>query len=131
VGGVVAPRSLPESGARQSAATVPANADSIGLLAVRWAALAPAGGPAVAGRLATVLRRLAATLRSEPFWPLLARGIGAELLATGLCGDPDDPASDVPVALALSLGLLRREAPEARGPAAGEGGRPRAAPPGG
>jgi PAS domain S-box-containing protein/diguanylate cyclase (GGDEF)-like protein len=78
-------------------------------LARRWAAAA--GGPVgVEHQLATILRKLAAVLRAEPFAPAAAQDLGPALVDTGLCGDP--PTADL---LATSLHLLRTEAPAALG----------------
>jgi diguanylate cyclase (GGDEF)-like protein/PAS domain S-box-containing protein len=115
VGGVVAARSLPDR-----AAPVPRG---LGGLAARWAELAPEADGALVARLATLLRRLRAVLCGEPFWPLGAREVGAELLATALCGDPADPRGQVEDVLPASLGLLRREAPAVFGLAGSEGER--------
>ena len=89
--------------------------DRLTRLAVRWAALAPTGDPSMIGRLTTLLRRLATIVASEPYWPLAARDIGAELLASGLCGRPDAPSTDAEDVLPISLGLLRKEGPGAFG----------------
>lgn len=140
---MVAPRSLTEPTGRRTSGAAngiigeqAAAADRLARLAVRWVAAAPAGEPAMIGRLTTLLRRLAATVKSEPFWPLAARDIGADLLASGLCGpiggslggpdqvdDADAAAIDPEDALPLSLALLRREAPAAFGVATPEGER--------
>lgn len=84
-------------------------------LAERWAELAPSGGPDVAGRLATLLQRLGATLRAEPFWPMAARDIGADLLGSGLCGSSADVADAAEEVLPASLRLLRHDGPGALG----------------
>ncbi|MEJ3652231.1 EAL domain-containing protein [Actinomycetes bacterium KLBMP 9759] len=119
---MVAPRSLTEPAVRRTPGAVngitderSAQADRIARLSVRWATLAPPGSPVVISRLATALRRLAATLRAEPFWPLAARAIGAELLTSGLCGDPSDPVQHAEDVLPRTLALLRKEAPSALG----------------
>jgi diguanylate cyclase (GGDEF)-like protein/PAS domain S-box-containing protein len=122
---VVAPRSLPDATAPQfgpGARTDAYDRGRIDQLAARWAELGPADGPGVAAHLATLLRRLAATLRAEPFWPLAAREIGAELLSTGLCGAPDRPVY-VEDVVAPSLRLLRESAPAAIGVPGAEGER--------
>ncbi len=79
----------------------------LGRLAVRWSELAPDGDTALAARLATLLRRLSTTLAAEPFWPMAARDIGAELLNSGLCGQPADVAQAAEEVLPASLRLLR------------------------
>ncbi len=114
--------SLPDPVKRRTVVVVPEqSAGPLVRLAAHWSALGPAGAPAVADRLATVLRQLGATLRAEPFWPLAARSVGAEMFASGLCGDPADPAPGVEDVLARSLGLLRREAPATLGISGAEG----------
>ncbi|WP_219416432.1 putative bifunctional diguanylate cyclase/phosphodiesterase [Pseudonocardia nigra] len=119
---MVAPRSLSgpldgHSGLRAAAEACPPGPGGIERLAGRWAQLAPTDDPGIAAHLATVLRKLATTLRAEPFWPLAARELGAELLTTGLCGDPEDPVEGGPEdVLAPSLRLLRREAAAVLGP---------------
>ncbi|HVL84552.1 MAG TPA: bifunctional diguanylate cyclase/phosphodiesterase [Pseudonocardia sp.] len=77
---------------------------AVAALAARWAEVVIGAAPAGVARLTTLLRRLAAVLRAEPFWPLAAREIGRELLAAG-------PAT--PDVLPASLGLLRVAAPDA------------------
>jgi diguanylate cyclase (GGDEF)-like protein/PAS domain S-box-containing protein len=84
-------------------------------LAADWAHLVHDGDPRAAARLTTLLRRLGAVLRAEPFWPLAAREIGTELLGTGMCGDPEHPVRDPEDLVVPSLRLLRREAPAALG----------------
>ena len=85
-------------------------------LAQRWAQAAPgnvAARPAPAGvehRLATILRRLAGVLRTEPFEPSGAQELGGAVVESGLCGRP--PVADV---LAATLRLLRADAPAALG----------------
>jgi diguanylate cyclase (GGDEF)-like protein/PAS domain S-box-containing protein len=100
-------------------------ADPVLRLATRWAQLAPTPDPRIAGRLATVLRKLAAIVRSDPFWPFAARGVGAELLDTGLWGPREEVgrhglAENV---IGPTLRLLRGEAPASLGAAGPEGGR--------
>jgi diguanylate cyclase (GGDEF)-like protein/PAS domain S-box-containing protein len=111
---VVAPRSLPDAVGTLFESTPradsPAYRGRIERLAAQWAELGPPGDPGVAAHLATLLRKLAATLRAEPFWPLAAREIGAELLATGLCGGPGRPIYGFDDVIAPSLRLLRGEA---------------------
>ena len=68
---------------------------------------APAG---VEHRLATILRRLAGVLRTEPFEPSGAQELGGAVVELGLCGRP--PVADV---LAATLRLLRADAPAALG----------------
>jgi diguanylate cyclase (GGDEF)-like protein len=120
--GVVAVRSLPEpSGLPEACAAAPLQPrpecpddDPVGHLAARWATLALASDPAGAGlcgRLATLLHRLAGICRSEPFWPLRARTVGAELLQTGLCGDLSGPLAPAEDVLPPSLALLREHGP--------------------
>ena len=88
-------------------------------LAQRWAQAAGlrrrivAARPAPAGvehRLATILRRLAGVLRTEPFEPSGAQELGGAVVESGLCGRP--PVADV---LAATLRLLRADAPAALG----------------
>jgi diguanylate cyclase (GGDEF)-like protein/PAS domain S-box-containing protein len=117
---VVAPRSLPASldPEREPVArrVLPAgDGGRVDSLAVRWAQLAHEGDARAAAHLATLLRRLAATLRAEPFWPLSARSIGAELITTGMCGDADGHGDAVEDVIVPSLRLLRRDAPAALG----------------
>ena len=72
-----------------------------------------ASRPASAGvvhRLATILRRLAGVLRTEPFEPSGAQELGVAVVESGLCGRP--PVADV---LAATLRLLRADAPAALG----------------
>jgi diguanylate cyclase (GGDEF)-like protein/PAS domain S-box-containing protein len=124
---VVAPRSLPDAVGTffepTARADSPAYRGRIERLAAQWAELGPPGDPAVAAHLATLLRKLGATLRAEPFWPLAAREIGAELLATGLCGGPGRPTYRFDDVIAPSLRLLRREAAAAIGMRGPEGER--------
>ncbi|MDN5750108.1 MAG: sensor domain-containing diguanylate cyclase, partial [Pseudonocardia sp.] len=84
-------------------------------LASRWAAIAPDGDQGLAARLATVLRRLCTTVAAEPFWPMAARDIGADLLASGLCGTPDHVATAAEEVLPATLRLLRDEGLEVLG----------------
>ncbi len=117
---MVAPRSLPASldPEREPVArrVLPAgDGGRVDSLAVRWAQLAHEGDARAAAHLATLLRRLAATLRAEPFWPLSARSIGAELITTGMCGDADGHGDAVEDVIVPSLRLLRRDAPAALG----------------
>ena len=91
-------------------------------LAQRWAQAASgsatasgvvASRPASAGvvhRLATILRRFAGVLRTEPFEPSGAQELGVAVVESGLCGRP--PVADV---LAATLRLLRADAPAALG----------------
>jgi diguanylate cyclase (GGDEF)-like protein/PAS domain S-box-containing protein len=114
---VVAPRSLPEPVGASSnpdgrGQTMQPDAGIDGL-AAEWAQLVHDGDPRAAAHLATLLRRLAAVLHAEPFWPLAARDIGAELLATGMCGHLEHPAHDPEDVVVPSLRLLRRAAPAA------------------
>src|SRR5690349_9788247 len=85
-------------------------------VAAAWAALGP---PQVTGgltdRLATLLRRLAAVLRAEPFFARGARAVGADLPSTGLCGDPAALPADAADVLPGTLRLLRRRLPVALG----------------
>jgi diguanylate cyclase (GGDEF)-like protein/PAS domain S-box-containing protein len=89
--------------------------DPIGRLATRWADLAPPSAVVPVDRLVTVLRRLAAVLRAEPFRPSAARDLGSELLATGLCGDPLLPFHGAGDVLLGTLRLLRADGPAALG----------------
>lgn len=81
--------------------------DPVELLAWRWVELSPAAEPGTSGRLAAVLRRLAAVVATDPFRPPDARSLGVELFATGLCGRPDAPAPGSEDVLAAGLGLIR------------------------
>ena len=123
---MVAPRSLPDPLHLPAALPFPRLAeepvgpsglldDPVARLAVRWADLAPPSARSPAERLATVLRRLAAVLRAEPFRPSAARDLGADLLVTGLCGDSDVPFHATGDVLVGTLRLLRAEAPAALG----------------
>jgi diguanylate cyclase (GGDEF)-like protein/PAS domain S-box-containing protein len=117
---VVAPRILPGSldTEREPGACHPLPASDGGrvdALAVRWAQLAHDGDARAAPHLATLLRRLAATVRAEPFWPLSARSIGAELVAMGMCGDAGGDGEAVEDVIVPNLRLLRRDAPAAFG----------------
>jgi diguanylate cyclase (GGDEF)-like protein/PAS domain S-box-containing protein len=85
-------------------------------LAERWASLAPAGAPpALPERLCTLLRRLAAVLAAEPYFARGARAVGAELPATGLCGNPSDLPMTAADVLPATLRLLRERIPPALG----------------
>jgi len=86
-------------------------------LAERWAELLPnAAGPADAEVLAGLLIRLRAALRTEPFWPLAARGIGADLAASGFCGDRAGIVGAAPEdVLPGTVRLLRESALEVLG----------------
>jgi diguanylate cyclase (GGDEF)-like protein/PAS domain S-box-containing protein len=118
---VVAPRSLsdPVEAHRDPPACRPfrtPDGGRIDALAVRWAQLAYDGDPGAAAHLATLLRKLAAVLRAEPFWPLSARAIGADLVSAGGPGELAlSAAADVEDVVVPSLRLLRRDAPEAFG----------------
>ncbi|WP_345414946.1 bifunctional diguanylate cyclase/phosphodiesterase [Pseudonocardia xishanensis] len=83
-------------------------------LADRWAELLPnAAGAEDAAILAGLLVRLRSALRTEPFWPLAARGIGADLAASGFCGDRVGIVGAAPEdVLPGTLRLLREVAPE-------------------
>ena len=109
-----AARSGPE--ARAEPAAPHRTALTLKRLAVRWAELAPTGDAALAARLATLLRRLATTLAAEPFWPMAARDIGADILTSGLCGPPADIAEAAEELLPATLRLLRRDGPAALAP---------------
>jgi diguanylate cyclase (GGDEF)-like protein/PAS domain S-box-containing protein len=118
---VVAPRSLPETveaspdaTARRSLRSV--EGDRVELLAARWAGITHPDDPGAAAHLATLLRMLAAVLRAEPFWPLAARAIGAELVSAGGRGAVEHPAApDFEGLVVPSLRLLRRDVPDAFG----------------
>jgi diguanylate cyclase (GGDEF)-like protein/PAS domain S-box-containing protein len=118
---VVAPRSLPDpvGGQRELAAYLPFRAmdgGRIDALAIRWAQLAYDGDPAATAQLATLLRKLAAVLRAEPFWPLSARAIGVDLVDAAERVELDGrAAADVEDVVVPSLRLLRRDAPDAFG----------------
>ncbi|WP_433557657.1 putative bifunctional diguanylate cyclase/phosphodiesterase [Pseudonocardia xinjiangensis] len=125
---MVAPRSLPDAVDAEfdndSCDEPPATERArIERLAARWAQLGPPDDPGVAPHLATLLRRLAAILRAEPFWPLAAREVGSELLSTGLCGAPGRPTYGFDDIVPPSLRLLRREAADVIGVPGGEGER--------
>jgi diguanylate cyclase (GGDEF)-like protein/PAS domain S-box-containing protein len=126
---VVAPRSLPDAvgSRRDPTACRPfrtVEGDRIDALAARWAACAYHDDRAAAAHLATLLRKLAGVLRAEPFFPLSARVIGAELVTAGGRGDPElTDAIDVSELVVPSLRLLRREVPLAFGLQGSEGER--------
>jgi diguanylate cyclase (GGDEF)-like protein/PAS domain S-box-containing protein len=84
-------------------------------LAARWAEVAPDADPALAARLATLLRRLRTILLAEPFWPMAARDIGGALLTSGLCGPASTVAQAAEELLPASLRLLRAEGVAALG----------------
>ncbi|MCX6467078.1 MAG: bifunctional diguanylate cyclase/phosphodiesterase [Pseudonocardiales bacterium] len=81
----------------------------VDVLAARWAELGPGADAALPARLATLLRRLGTTLGAEPFWPMAARDIGADLLTSGLCGTAAEVAEAAEEVLPATLRLLRRE----------------------
>ncbi|GAA5132609.1 putative bifunctional diguanylate cyclase/phosphodiesterase [Pseudonocardia adelaidensis] len=126
---MVAPRSLPDplASPRGPAAHRPlrtVEGDRIEALAVRWAACAHPDDPGAAAYLATLLRKLAAVLRAEPFWPLAARTIGAELVTAGGRGPTERiDAEDVEGLVVPTLRLLRRDVPDAFGLQGPEGER--------
>ena len=97
-------------------------------LAQRWVQATSglvAARPASAGvehRLATILRRLAGVLRTEPFEPSGAQELGVAVVEAGLCGLPS--VADV---LAATLPLLRADAPAALGVPGVDGARRTAA----
>jgi len=114
---VVSPRSLPGSvglpsgggpGVVESGST-----DSVRRLAERWARLGPSRDPRTAERLTVVLHKLAALVRSEPFWPFAARALGAELLDSELCGPADGFDGDALGLVEPSRRLLRVDGPTA------------------
>ena len=121
---MVAPRSLPEPPvvAPVTVARLPST-DPVADLAAKWATLASHADAGTAARLATVLRRLAGTLKGEPFWPLAVRELGADVLDSGLCGEPGHLRRSAEDVLPATLGLLRREAPAALGTFGAEGDR--------
>ncbi|SDG47429.1 diguanylate cyclase/phosphodiesterase with PAS/PAC sensor(s) [Pseudonocardia oroxyli] len=83
-------------------------------LAQRWIELLPNATVTDAGVLAGLLLRLRSALRTEPFWPLAARGIGADLAASGFCGDRAGIVGSAPEdVLPGSIRLLREAAPGA------------------
>ncbi|GAA1870249.1 cyclic Di-GMP phosphodiesterase RmdA [Pseudonocardia ailaonensis] len=88
-------------------------------LAARWAELLPQASADSAENVETLgvlLDRLGAALAAEPFWPLAARGIGADLAASGFCGDRTGIVGDAPEdVLPGTLRLLRDAAPAALG----------------
>jgi diguanylate cyclase (GGDEF)-like protein/PAS domain S-box-containing protein len=85
-------------------------------LAERWAELLPNAAVTDAGVLAGLLLRLRSALRTEPFWPLAARGIGADLAASGFCGDRAGIVGAAPEdVLPGTVRLLRDAAPTALG----------------
>jgi diguanylate cyclase (GGDEF)-like protein/PAS domain S-box-containing protein len=117
---VVAPRSLPGppgtptpgSSARPPRAP---ERGRIEALAARWSQLIHDGDPSAAGHFATVLRQLAATVHAEPFWPLAARSVGAQLVPIGACRRPSGLGDEFGDVIVPSLRLLRRDAPAALG----------------
>jgi diguanylate cyclase (GGDEF)-like protein/PAS domain S-box-containing protein len=119
---VVAPRSLPGP---VGAAHPPPGVDRRRLeaLAVRWANLAHEGDARAAAHYATVLRKLGSTVHAEPFWPLAARDVGAELVATGICRGPAEGEEAFEDVIVPCLRLLRRDAPAALGLEGHEGDR--------
>ncbi len=91
-------------------------------LAARWAALGAVSPGAVDGvdgpvtvRLAALLRRLAAVLATEPFWPPAARDVGAAVLVSGLCGPDGTIGPYAEEVLPGTLRLLRADGPRALG----------------
>ncbi|GAA4702060.1 cyclic Di-GMP phosphodiesterase RmdA [Pseudonocardia yuanmonensis] len=85
-------------------------------LAERWAELLPNAGIEDAGVLAALLLRLGSALRAEPFWPLAVRGIGADLAASGFCGDRAGLVGAAPEdVLPGTVRLLREAGPGALG----------------
>jgi diguanylate cyclase (GGDEF)-like protein/PAS domain S-box-containing protein len=83
-------------------------------LAERWTELLPSASVTDAGVLAGLLLRLRSALRTEPFWPLAARGIGADLAASGFCGDRAGLVGAAPEdVLPGTVRLLRDAAPAA------------------
>lgn len=118
---MAAPRSAPDSPcARTAAAGAPVRAagppPTLHRLAARWAELAPTADVGLTARLATLLRRLATTLAAEPYWPMAARDIGADLLSSGLCGLPGDVVDAAEEVLPATLRLLREQGPFVLGP---------------
>jgi diguanylate cyclase (GGDEF)-like protein/PAS domain S-box-containing protein len=87
----------------------------IDALAARWAQLTYEGVPQAGAYLATMLRRLAAVARAEPFWALAARPIGAELAFGGTSDDVVVRGGDVADSVVSGLRILRRDAPGAFG----------------
>jgi diguanylate cyclase (GGDEF)-like protein/PAS domain S-box-containing protein len=131
---VVAPRSLPEpvesepvGSPREPSVCRPfrtRDGGRIDALAVRWAERAYHDDAGAAAHLATLLRKLAAVLRAEPFWPLSARAIGAELVTAGGRGNSErSDTIDIESLVAHSLRLLRRDLPEVFGLQGPEGER--------
>jgi hypothetical protein len=118
---VVAPRSLPDPveaslGPNSCRPFRTVEGDRIDVLALRWAECAYPDDPGATAHLATLLRKLAVVLRAEPFWPLSARAIGAELVTAGGRGTADSTdAGDVEGLVVSGLRLLRRYVPEAFG----------------
>ena len=110
--------------AARSRAGVPAHrpsASALHHLAALWAEIAPAPDPTLPARLATLLRRLATTLAAEPFWPIAARDIGADLLTSGICGPVADVARAAEEILPPTLRLMRELGPAAVGPGGADG----------
>ena len=119
---MVAPRSLPDlSSLRTKRRGRPAEA--VDGLALRWAQLCNDGDPRASAYLATLLRKLAVVLTSEPFWPLAARPIGAELLLSLLGRVTEPPGQDAADVVVSSLRLLRGEGANALGVPGPEGER--------
>ena len=117
---MVAPRSLPgppETPTPGPSARPPRASDRgrIEALAARWSQLIHDGDPGAAGHFATVLRQLAATVHAEPFWPLAARSVGAQLVPVGACRRPSGLGDEFGDVIVPSLRLLRRDAPAALG----------------
>ena len=124
---MTAPRSVPSSPRARTAVTgSPVRAagppPSLHRLAARWAELAPTADTGLTARLATLLRRLATTLAAEPFWPMAARDIGADLLSSGLCGLPGEVVEAAEEVLPATLRLLREQGPLVLGPGGADAG---------
>ena len=126
---MVAPRSLPTSTPTHPESVIRRprtglHNGRVNALAVRWAQLSHDGDPRAAAHLATLLRKLAAVLHAEPFWPLSARAVGAELVTTGMCPDqPHRSSHEIEDVVVPSLRLLRRDAADAFGLQGTEGER--------
>ncbi|MCW0214482.1 MAG: bifunctional diguanylate cyclase/phosphodiesterase [Pseudonocardia sp.] len=107
---------LPRSGVPLTVTPAPPARPALRALAARWAAVLPEAGDRGVDQLTDLLSRLVAALRAEPFWPLAARSIGAELLSSGMCGERSGIAGSAPEdTLPATLGLLREAGSAAYG----------------
>ncbi|MFC7660653.1 diguanylate cyclase domain-containing protein [Pseudonocardia benzenivorans] len=96
--------------------------DPVASLAERWADLLPALGRPTLAQLRTLLRRLSAVLRADPFWPPAARRIGASFYHCGPGTRPLGAGGPYPEELLPpTLGLLRSDAQAMIGTAGPDG----------